>query len=215
MKISDVGCTFAEHADGDVVDARVLVAYGETGCNWKMTSHDCMSAPHVLRSIGHMHRATPAPGHPGGFAEQFRHHFISGDSTVKGQAMITICSDHTIARLTRRDQSRRNSLLSNVQVHETTNLAGLIQFRTTFLKVADQHHLAVEIQLLFFLHYERLRKTLSHARRRSAIVLHLGKQHRNPPSVLIPRNRIGDYIREKRGKCWRHLLVPASRIVLE
>ena len=66
--------------------------------------------------------------------------------------MVTISSDHAVTRFTRRDQTRANGFLPDIQVHETADLASLVQLRATFLDAADEHHLVIQIEQLFLLH---------------------------------------------------------------
>ena len=60
--------------------------------------------------------------------------------------MIAVGSDHPIARLAGCDQTRADAFLPDIQVHEPTDLASLIQLCAAFFDAADQHHLMIKIQ---------------------------------------------------------------------
>jgi len=60
--------------------------------------------------------------------------------------VVAVGSDHTVTRLSRRDQASGNGLLPDIQVHEPANLASLIQFSPAFFHAADQHHLMIQIK---------------------------------------------------------------------
>jgi len=111
-----------------------------------MTAHNGMTTPHIVFDASHVHGAAFALRHPRCLPKQFSHDFIDWNSRIDRYSMVAICSDDTVARLSRRDQTGRNRLLPDIQVHEPTDLPRLIQLRAAFFYAADQHHLVIQIK---------------------------------------------------------------------
>ncbi len=105
-----------------------------------------MPAPHVLFHVRHVHGAALALGCPGDLAEQFSHHFISWDTTIDRHAMVAVGGDDPVLRLPGGDQPGADGFLPDIQVHETADLALLVQLRPAFFHAADEHHFIVHLQ---------------------------------------------------------------------
>ena len=57
--------------------------------------------------------------------------------------MVTVGGDDPVLRLAGGDQAGADGFLPDIQVHETADLAGLVQLGPAFFQAADQHHLVI------------------------------------------------------------------------
>src|SRR5512133_2909202 len=103
MEIANIGSAIAEHADGHIVILKIMIAERQSSGDRQVATYDSVSTPEVFLSARHVHGATFTMGHAGRFTEQFCQHNIGRDSTVDGDAMVTIGCDHTVTRFTCRD----------------------------------------------------------------------------------------------------------------
>src|SRR5207237_9902524 len=91
-----------------------------------MRAHNGVSTVHVMFLVEKMHRTTQPARATGIFAEKFRHAGIGAGAAGQGVGMIAISGDDVIVESDRRDGTRYNRFLADIEVTKTADFLCLL-----------------------------------------------------------------------------------------
>src|SRR4029077_20124222 len=112
-----------EEAHSDRVTAEVAIAPGGTGRDRDASADYAVGAEHTDREVDRMHRATLAATDAVHAPEQFGHHAVDRGALGDQVTVTAMRRSDPVARLERGAGTDGDRLLTDVEVHESRQLA--------------------------------------------------------------------------------------------
>jgi hypothetical protein len=99
-----------------------------------------------------VHAAALAPADAGGLAAELGQQGAHVGAARDRVPVVAIVGDHVVVLAHQADGADADRFLSDVQVEETADLSFDIELGAAFFEPADEQHLAIKPERLFFIH---------------------------------------------------------------
>src|SRR5207237_2703613 len=122
---------------------------------WKPATDNRIAAHEPEVDIEQMHRTTVAARKTGRFAEQFGHYRARRCTFRQTMTVLAISRDHVILIVQGRNRANSDGFLAGIEMAKTGDLAARVHLSGFFLEAPYQHHIAIQLKELSFVHRKK------------------------------------------------------------
>ncbi len=151
MKCALIDCTVPEEAERHSIFAAIFRGERHSRRERNVRADDGVTAIHVIFFVEEMHRTAEPTRATGFLAKQLGHAGIGAGAARERVCVIAIRRDDVIVVAHRRNRTRHQSFLPDIEMTEAANLLRLILLARTFFETTDQQHQREHLDLVALL----------------------------------------------------------------